>query len=139
MEGAMDGIAALCDCIRETAYAIHVYLGPGHFESVYERALIHRLRKLNLEVDSQARLEVFDEDGTRIGECVADLLVQRSLIVELKAAKQLAPDHTAQVLGYLRASRHQHALLLNFGAAAFQIREFTCRPIQAGQASAPQV
>ncbi len=59
-----------------------------------------------------------------IGEYYADLLVDDRLIVELKAAKTLADEHTAQVLGYLRASRTEHGLLINFGAPKFEIRKY---------------
>jgi GxxExxY protein len=57
-------INALCDRVRQTAYAIHLYLGHGHLEKVYENALTHRLRKLGLEVKQQYPLNVYDEDGT---------------------------------------------------------------------------
>jgi hypothetical protein len=59
-----------------------------------------------------------------IGEYYADLLVDNRLLVELKAAKALADEHTAQVLGYLRASRMEHGLLMNFGAPKFEIRKY---------------
>lgn len=121
----MEGVMGLCDCVRETAYALHVYLGPGHFESVYEAGLAHRLRKTGLKVDQQVQLRIYDEDGTTLGSCVPDLLVEDTLIVELKAATRLSAEHTAQVLGYLRASRSEHALLINFGSATFEIRKFT--------------
>lgn len=55
---------------------------------------------------------------------LADLFVDERLIVEVKACKALADEHTAQVLGYLRASRIEHGLLINFGAPRYQIRKF---------------
>jgi hypothetical protein len=72
----------------------------------------------------QHPLTVYDEDGTIIGEYFADLYVQSSLIIELKAAKGLADEHVAQILGYLRASRIEHGLLMNFGAHKFEIRKY---------------
>ena len=120
----MDGIDELCDAVRETAFALHVYLGPGHFEHVYENALLHRLRKRGMWVESQVPLKVFDEDGTLIGNYIADLLVERRLILELKASRRLTAEHIAQVLGYLKASRQEHALLINFGAHVFEIRKY---------------
>ncbi|MBM4067371.1 MAG: GxxExxY protein [Planctomycetes bacterium] len=116
-----DRVFVLCDQIRETAFAIHKYLGPGHLEKVYENALVHRLRKLNLNVSPQHPLQVFDEDGFALGEYFADLFVEGILIVELKAARTMADEHIAQVLGYLRAARVEHGLLLNFGAGRFAI------------------
>jgi GxxExxY protein len=112
----------LCDIVRETAFAIHCYHKNGHLEKVYENTLAHRLRKLGLDVKTQHPLIVTDEDGTVVGEYFADLFVDNRLIVEIKAAKALADEHTAQVLGYLRASRIEHGLLLNFGAPKFEIK-----------------
>ena len=115
---------ALCDCIRQIAFDIHVYHGHGHLEKVYENALAHRLKKTGLEVEQQVPLQVFDEDGTLIGDYFADLIVEGEVVVELKAAKAMAPEHEAQVLGYLKSSRKEHGLLINFGAYRFEIRKF---------------
>jgi GxxExxY protein len=120
----MEDIRVLCNVVRQTAYAIHKYHGNGHLEKIYENALIHRLRKLDLEVSAQHPLSVVDEDGTILGEYFADLLINRVLIVELKVARAIAPEHEAQVLAYLRGSQLQHALLINFGSPKFEIRKF---------------
>ncbi len=72
----------------------------------------------------QHPLKVYDEDGTLIGDYNADLFVERRLIIELKAAKALADEHVAQILGYLRASRVEHGLLMNFGAPKFEIKKY---------------
>lgn len=119
-----DRIFRLADVIRETSFAIHVFLRNGHLEKVYENALVHRLRKQGITVEQQYALPVFDEDGTLLGDFYADLLVESCLIVELKACRALADEHTAQLLGYLRASRREHGLLINFGAPRMQIRKF---------------
>jgi GxxExxY protein len=103
--------------VRQIAYDIHLYHGHGHLEKVYENALAHRLRKANLDVKQQYPLKVFDEDGTIIGDYLADLLVEDASIVELKTAKTLALEHEAQVLGYLKSSRLKHGVLINFGSA----------------------
>lgn len=66
----------------------------------------------------------FDEDGTVIGDYFADLLVDDRLVVEVKAAKHLAEEHTAQILGYLKSSRKEHGLLINFGSYKFQIKKY---------------
>ena len=110
--------------MRETGFAIHRYHRNGHLEKVYENALAHRLRKLGIEVNQQHPLKVDDEDGTLIGDYHADSFVDGRLIVELKAAKALADEHVAQLLGYLRASRLEHGLLINFGAPKFEIRKY---------------
>ncbi|MCL4206462.1 MAG: GxxExxY protein [Pirellulaceae bacterium] len=120
----MQTINQLCDVIRETAYAIHVYHGHGHLEKVYENALAHRLRKLGVDVKQQHPLTVMDEDGTVIGEYFADMLIEERLIVELKAAKDTADEHVAQLLGYLKSSRIEHGLLINFGSHRFFIKKY---------------
>jgi GxxExxY protein len=114
----------LCDIVRQIAYDIHVYHANGHLEKVYENALAHRLSKLGLDVKQQHPLKVHDEDGTVIGDYLADLFVDYRLIVELKAAKTLADEHVAQILGYLKASRIEHGLLINFGSYRFEIRKY---------------
>jgi GxxExxY protein len=126
----MNDVRTLCDQVRETAFAIHVFHGHGHLEKVYENALTHRLRKAGLEVKQQHPIQVFDQDGTLIGDYVADLLVGGILIVELKTAKALAPEHEAQVLGYLKSARLEHGLLINFGSYKFQIRKFALSEIR---------
>ena len=114
----------LCDTVRQTAYDIHVYHANGHLEKVYENALANRLRKAGFDVKQQHPLKVHDEDGTVIGEYFADLLIDGRLIVELKAAKAIADEHVAQTLGYLKASRIEHGLLINFGSYRFEIRKY---------------
>jgi GxxExxY protein len=120
----MQDIMKLCDMVRETAYAIHVYHGHGHLEKVYENALAHRLKKAGVQVEQQYPLSVYDEDGTVVGEYFADLLVDGRLIVELKASRAIADEHVAQILGYLRSARRDHGLLINFGSAKFEIKKY---------------
>ncbi|HXR48637.1 MAG TPA: GxxExxY protein [Candidatus Limnocylindrales bacterium] len=120
----MKDMTSLSDQIRQTAYDIHVYHGHGHLEKVYKNALAHRLRKAGLDVKQQHPLKVFDEDGTLIGDYLADLLVEGKLIIELKTAKALAAEHEAQILGYLKSARLEHGLLINFGSYKFEIRKF---------------
>jgi GxxExxY protein len=120
----MDDIKAVCDRVRQTSYDIHVYHAHGHLEKVYENALVHRLRKIGMEVKQQHPIQVFDEDGTLIGDYYADLIVDGRLVVELKSARSLMPEHEAQILGYLTSARVDHGLLINFGSYKFQVRKF---------------
>ena len=120
----MIDINSLSDIVRQTAYDIHVYHGHGHLEKVYENALAHRLRKLNFDVKQQHPVKVYDEDGTTVGDYFVDILVENELIVELKTAKKIAAEHEAQILGYLKSSRLEHGLLINFGSYKFEIRKF---------------
>jgi GxxExxY protein len=123
----MNNINSLCNLVRQTAYNIHVYHGHGHLEKVYENALSHRLRKQGFIVEQQAPIKVYDEDGTMIGDYFADILVDNHLILELKTARTLAPEHEAQILGYLKSSKIEHGLLINFGSYKFQIRKFALK------------
>ena len=117
-------IKRLCDLIRETSFSIHRFLRYGHLEKIYENALAHRLRKKGLDIRQQHPIKVHDEDGTLLGDFFADIFAENQLIVEIKACKTLAPEHTAQILGYLRATRIKHGLLINFGAPKFQIKKY---------------
>lgn len=116
-------IRNLCDLIRQTAFELHTYLKHGHLEKVYENGLVNRLRQKGLLVEQQVPLTVYDEDGTVLGEYVADLMVEQCIIVELKACKAIANEHLAQTLGYLRASAYQDAMLINFGAPVIEFRK----------------
>ena len=120
----MKDIKTLCDQVRQTAYDIHLYHGHGHLEKVYENALVNRLKKAGLRVKQQHPVHVYDEDGTLIGEYLADLFVDDRLIVELKTARALAAEHEAQTIGYLKSSRIEHGLLINFGSYKFGIRKY---------------
>ncbi len=119
-----DPVFELCDVVREVAFAIHRYHGPGHLEKIYENALTNRLRKLGHKVESQKPMQVRDEDGTLLGDFFADLVVDDFLILELKAVRAIVSEHVAQLLGYMRSSSQEHGLLLNFGASRFFIKKF---------------
>lgn len=113
----------LCDRVRQIGYDIHSYLGFGYLEKIYETALLHRLRKAGIGAESQVPTTVFDEDGFKLGEYKLDIIVERVVIVELKATRSLDDIHIAQLLGYLRATNLSHGLLINFGAKKYQIRK----------------
>jgi GxxExxY protein len=119
-----DPIFALCDKVRETAFALQKFHRHGHAEKVYENGLAHRLGRQGLKVVRQHPLHVYDEDGTILGEYFADLLVEDQLIVEIKACRSLVDEHVAQLIGYLRSSRREHGLLINFGAPILQVRKY---------------
>ena len=117
-------IFTLCNLIRQTSFEIHQYLRAGHRELIYENALAHRLRKKGIAVEQQQKVKVFDEDGTLLGFFKTDLLIEDRLICEIKGVRTLTDDHIAQLLGYLRASRIEHGLLINFGAARLEIKKY---------------
>jgi GxxExxY protein len=117
-------VKQLCDVVRQTSFEIHKYHRSGHMEKIYENALAHRLIKSGVKVAQQFPLHVYDEDGTLLGDYYADLFVGDILIVELKACKDIVNEHIAQLLGYLRACRMEHGLLINFGAPKLQIKKY---------------
>jgi len=119
----MKTINELCDIVRETSYSIHHFHRHGHLEKIYENALAHRLRQVGFTVEQQFPLHVYDEDGTLLGEFFADLLIEGKLIVELKAVKAIADEHIAQILGYLRSSRMENGLLINFGSPVLYVKK----------------
>jgi GxxExxY protein len=127
-------IFALCDVIRETAFALHRHLRHGHFEKVYENGLSHRLRKKGLQVEQQVPITVVDEDGAVLGEYFADLVINGTIIIELKACKAFTEDHVGQLFDYLRGSRFEHGILINFGAPKLGSRKFAMSEIYAREA-----
>lgn len=117
-------INQLCDLVRETSFAIHCYHRNGHLEKIYENALVYRLRQRGVDVKQQHPLAVFDEDGTILGEFFADLVIEGCLIVELKAVRAVLDEHIAQLLGYLKSSRIETGLLINFGAPTLSVKKY---------------
>ena len=102
--------------IVDACYKIHTTLGPGLLESAYEVVLFHELRKRGLKVERQVQVPIL-YDGVRIEEGFrADLIVEDSVIVELKSVEELARVHSKQLLTYLRLADKRLGLLVNFGA-----------------------
>lgn len=98
-------------------------LGCGFLEKVYENALVHELRKSGLYVEAQHPINVL-YDGLVVGEFYADILVARTVIVELKATKEHDDIFTAQCLNYLKATGKPIFLLLNFGRPHLDIKRY---------------
>src|SRR5439155_18635114 len=100
--------------ILKAFYHVYNVLGYGFHEKVYENALVITPRKMGLRVQPQAPIKVYFE-GEQVGEYFADLLVEDCVIVELKAAEGTVEEHEAQLLNYLKATKREVGLLLNFG------------------------
>ena len=99
------------------AYKVHSQLGPGLLESTYEVCLEYELRKNGLEVGRQIALPVvYDEVKLDAGYRI-DLIVNNTVIIEIKSVDCLAPVHTAQVLTYLKLANKRLGLLINFNEA----------------------
>jgi GxxExxY protein len=103
------------------AFTVSNTLGIGFVEKVYENGLAHLIRRSGLDAVQQQPIKVvFDE--ILVGEFFADLFVEMRVLVELKAVSMLIPEHTAQALNYLRASRAEICLLINFGRPKIEIK-----------------
>src|SRR3990172_2588151 len=103
------------------AYTVSNTLGIGFVEKVYENALVFCTRKTGLLVEQQYPIKVTFE-GVIVGEFFADLLVEKRVLVELKAVSMLNQEHTAQALNYLRATGMEVCLLINFGIPKIEIK-----------------
>lgn len=100
--------------VVDAAYAVHRALGPGLLESVYEACLIHEISRRSLRVDRQVAVPVVYRDVRLDAGLRLDLVVESTLLVELKAVETLLPVHQAQVLTYLKLSGLRLGLLINF-------------------------
>jgi GxxExxY protein len=100
--------------IVDAAMKVHSALGPGLLESAYEACLIRELRKRGLRVESQVPISVVYDGETLDVGYRADLIVEAVVLVELKSVETVLPIHKAQLLSYLRLSRKEVGLLINF-------------------------
>lgn len=110
----VDKINTITRAIIDAAIAVHRELGPGLLESTYEACLAYELAERGVKAETQKALPVKYRDvrldcGYRI-----DLLVEESVVVELKSVEHLEPIHQAQLLSYLRLSGCKVGLLINF-------------------------
>jgi len=102
--------------VVDAAFHIHSSLGPGLLESVYERVLAYELRKRKHIVETQVAIPLI-YDGHTIDEAYrADIIVDNSIIIELKPLENLQPVHSKQLLTYLKLADKKLGLLINFGA-----------------------
>jgi len=116
----------LTEKIIGAAIAVHKKLGPGFIESIYENAFVIELRKLGLKVLQQVEIPV-KYDGIVVGVHRLDLFIEDTIIVELKAIKNLDDVHFAIVRSYLRAVGQKHGLLLNFAKPTLEIKRVIAR------------
>jgi len=103
------------------AMEVHTTLGCGFLESVYEEALAVEFRLQEIEFERQKPLDVFYK-GNKVKQFICDFLVAGSVLVELKAIKELTAIETAQVLNYLKVTNLKLGLLLNFGSSSLQYK-----------------
>lgn len=109
--------------ILEGAFAVHDALGCGFLEKVYSNALLIELRNMDLRCENEIPFKVRYRE-VAVGDYCADLVVERRVLVDLKACAGLESVHEAQILNYLKASSIHVGLLMNFGKPKLQYRRF---------------
>lgn len=114
-------ISRLIDIIIHCGYKVHRALAPGFLESVYQKALAIELAKAGLNFQCEAPISV-KYDGQIVGEFRADVFVENTIIVELKASSETTKAHEAQLVNYLVATGVDHGLLINFGTDIYSPR-----------------
>ena len=109
------------------AMEVHRTLGPGFVESVYEKALLVELTASRLAFESQKALKVIYKNQC-VGDFVADIIVDKALIIELKSVQSLLPIHEVQLVNYLTATGIEEGVLLNFGSESLQFKKKFRKP-----------
>jgi len=117
----MDTETARTGRIIGCAISVSDVLGCGFLERVYESALAHELTKAGFAIETQSPFSV-RYDGIVVGEFRADLIVDRAVIVEVKAAKAIDLAHQSQALNYMKATGLKVGLILNFGTPRLGIK-----------------
>ncbi|CAA7614729.1 conserved hypothetical protein [Magnetospirillum sp. LM-5] len=111
----------LTAAVLAAAFEVSNQLGHGFLEAVYQRALLRELALRDVAVEREVAFKIRYKDA-EIGTYVADLVVDRRVIVELKAVEALSPSHMGQCLNYLRASGLRVGLVLNFGRPKLEFK-----------------
>jgi iron complex transport system substrate-binding protein len=110
----------LARIVVDCGFGIHKELGPGLLENVYEAVLAAMLVEVGMHVDRQKPISITYNGLLLQNAFRADLIVENSLIGEIKSVEQLAPVHGKQLLTYLRLTKQPLGLLINFGAPTFR-------------------
>jgi GxxExxY protein len=113
-------IESLIRKVVDQGYGLHRDIGPGLLESVYEAVLADRLRDLGCHVETQKSVDINIDGRTYHGAFRADLIVNQSLLIELKSLESLNAVHIKQTLTYIRLLGFPLGLLMNFGAATYK-------------------
>ena len=111
----------LVKTVIECSKNIRRHLGPGYLESVYKNAMLVELKKNGLSYEIEKPINVFYDD-VLVGEFMADIVVEKILILELKAVQSLHMAHEIQLVNYLTATGVDDGLLINFGSEELQFK-----------------
>jgi GxxExxY protein len=115
------GLEDLTGCVIGRAFRVGNTLGRGFVEKVYENALAYELRLTGLDLRQQYPIKVFYE-GEVVGDFIADIVLEKRLLIEVKACQGINNLHIAQCLNYLKAARFSLCLIVNFGTPKVQIK-----------------
>lgn len=113
-------INELTGLILKKAYEVHTALGPGLLESAYEECLCYELIQCGLNVEKQKPLPILYKEIKVDAGYRLDIVVNHSVIIELKAVEELHSIHTAQLITYLKLSGIRHGLLINFNVKSLK-------------------
>jgi GxxExxY protein len=111
----------LTEKIIGCAYRVYNRMGFGFLESVYEKCMLIELNKAGLDADSQKPIKVY-YDNEIVGDFVADIIVNDTIILELKSVRRVIKAHEVQLVNYLVATRKAVGLLLNFGEQKVDVK-----------------
>ena len=114
-------IESLIKTIIQCAYNVRMHLAAGFLEAVYQKALVIELKEKGIDAETEAPINVYYKNIV-VGEFRADIIVEKKIIIELKAVQNLIPIHETQLVNYLTATNTDHGLLINFGGERIEIK-----------------
>ncbi len=103
------------------AYKVYNAMGYGYLESVYEKCLMIELQKAGIKAEQQKQINVYYE-GENVGDFIADIVVEDSVILELKSVRRIVNAHEVQLVNYLTATGKEVGLILNFAEAKVEVK-----------------
>lgn len=114
-------IESLIKVVIQCAYNVRTHLAAGFLESVYQKALVIELKEKGINAETEFPISVYYKNII-VGEFRADIIVEKKVIIELKAVQYLIPIHETQLVNYLTATNTDHGLLINFGGERIEIK-----------------
>ena len=114
-------LESLIKKIIQCVYNVRLQLSSGFLETVYQKALLIELSKQNIQAEAEVPVDVYYDDSV-VGEYRADIVVEKKIILEIKAIQHLLPVHEAQLVNYLTATKIDCGLLINFGGERLEIK-----------------
>ncbi|MCX7009774.1 MAG: GxxExxY protein [Kiritimatiellaeota bacterium] len=127
----------LTETIIGCAYTVYNQMGFGFLESVYEKCLLIELQKAGLHTEAQTPIRI-TYGGKPVGDFFADIMVEDSVILELKSVSMIARAHEVQLVNYLKATGKSVGLLINFGETKVEIKR-KVRDLKQMEESGPEI